>query len=191
MAVLNWDRRQTWHWAMAVLALLGAGWITVSRADQAAQEGGTPPDTLPREGYLAPDWALESLDGEHLTLSGLRGQVVVLNFWATWCPPCRSEMPAIEQVYRTHRDQGLTVIAVNVQEAQEQTQAFVEEMGLTFPVLADRDGSVSTRYRVTSLPTTFIIDRAGVIREVAVGGPLSRAYIASAVAPLLAREEGE
>ena len=189
--MLDWSKRRTWHWAMALLALLGVAWTALSRVDRAAPDRGTPPEVLPRKGYLAPDWVLESLSGERFTLSGLSGQVVVLNFWATWCPPCRSEMPAIEQVYRTHRDQGLTVIAVNVQEAQEQTQAFVEEMGLTFPVLADRDGSVSTRYRVTSLPTTFIIDRAGVIREVAVGGPLSRAYIASAVAPLLAREEGE
>ncbi len=140
---------------------------------------------------LAPDWALESLDGDRLTLSGLRGQVVVLNFWATWCPPCRNEMPAIEEVYRTYRDQGLAVMAINVQEAEQQTRAFVDEMGLTFPVLPDRDGSVSTIYRVTSLPTTFVIDRAGTIREIAVGGPLSRAYIASTVAPLLAEEGDE
>jgi len=190
MAVLNWDRRQTWHWAMTLLALLGVAWIAVSRADQGVQAGDTPPVALPRKGYLAPDWALESLDGEHLTLSELRGQVVVLNFWATWCPPCRSEMPAIEQVYRTYADRGLAVMAVNVQEAEQQTRAFVEGMGLTFPVLPDRDGSVSTRYQVTSLPTTFIVDRTGMIREIAVGGPLSRAYIASTVAPLLA-DEGE
>lgn len=189
--MLDWSKRRTWHWAMALLALFGVAWTALSRVDRAAQEGGTPPEVLPRKGYLAPDWALESLNGQRLTLSGLRGQVVILNFWATWCPPCRSEMPAIEQVYRTYHDQGLTVIAINVQEAQEQIQAFVEEMGLTFPVLADRDGSVSTRYRVTSLPTTFVVDRAGVIREVTVGGPLSRAYIASAVAPLLAQEGDE
>ncbi len=191
MALLDWDTRRTWHWAMAVLALLGVAWIAVSRADQAVQQGNASPTALPREGYLAPDWALESLDGDRLTLSGLRGQVVVLNFWATWCPPCRNEMPAIEEVYRTYRDQGLAVMAINVQEAEQQTRAFVDEMGLTFPVLPDRDGSVSTIYRVTSLPTTFVIDRAGTIREIAVGGPLSRAYIASTVAPLLAEEGDE
>jgi peroxiredoxin len=173
---------------MALLALLGAAWIAANRADQEVQQGGPPTTALPREGYMAPDWALESLAGEHFALADLRGQVVILNFWATWCPPCRSEMPAIEQVYRTYLDQGLTVMAVNAGEAEQQTKAFVEEMGLTFPVLPDRDGHVSRVYRVTSLPTTFFVDRTGTIREIAVGGPLSRAYIASAIEPLL--EEG-
>lgn len=191
MAMLNWDKRQTWHWTLALLALLGVAWIAVSRAGPAGQRADASSASLPREGYQAPDWALESLDGEQFTLTGLRGQVVILNFWATWCPPCRQEMPAIEEVYRTYRDRGLAVMAINVQEAEQETRAFVDEMGLTFPVLPDRDGSVSTLYRVTSLPTTFIVDRAGIIREIAVGGPLSRAYIASTVAPLLAEEGGE
>jgi len=191
IGVLNWDKRRTWHWAMALLALLSVGWIAMSRADQERQRGNASPVPLPREGYLAPEWALQTLDGEEVTLSGLRGQVVILNFWATWCPPCRSEMPAVEEIHQTYRDQGLAVVAINVQQSEGQIQAFVDEMGLTFPVLPDRDGSVSKRYRVASLPTAFVIDRTGTIREIAVGGPLSRAYLASTVAPLLAEEGGE
>jgi len=94
-------------------------------------------------------------------------------------------------VYRAYRDQGLEVVAVNVQEDPAGTEAFVQELGLDLPVLVDLDGTVSTRYRVTSLPTTYVIDRAGVIREVTVGGPLSRAYLASTVTPLLAEKGGE
>jgi cytochrome c biogenesis protein CcmG/thiol:disulfide interchange protein DsbE len=189
--LLDWDKRRTWYWAIALLALLGAGWIAVSRADQETQRGDVTPARLPKEGYLAPEWALQSLDGEEVTLSGLRGQVVILNFWATWCPPCRSEMPAIEEIHRAYRDQGLAVVAVNVQQAEGQIQAFVDEMGLTFPVLPDSYGSVSKRYLIKSLPTTFIIERTGTIREIVVGGPLARAYLASAVEPLLKDEGGE
>jgi cytochrome c biogenesis protein CcmG/thiol:disulfide interchange protein DsbE len=93
-------------------------------------------------------------------------------------------------VYHAYHDQGLEVIAVNVQEDPAGTKAFVQELGLDLPVLLDPDGSVSTHYQVTSLPTTYIIDRAGVIREVTVGGPLSRAYLVSAVAPLLSEAGG-
>lgn len=189
MAV-DWDKRATWHWAMALLALLGVAWIASSRADRVSMGEGVAAGPLPRKGYIAPDLQLQTLGGETVALSDLRGQVVILNFWATWCPACRTEMPALDQVYRTYRDQGLQVIAVNVQEDPAGTGAFVQELGLVLPVLVDRDGSVSTRYRVTSLPTTYIIDRDGVIREVTVGGPLSRAYLASVAAPLLAEVGG-
>lgn len=189
MAV-DWSKRATWHWAMALLALLGVAWIALSRADQSSPAASVPADPLPRKGYMAPDLQLPTLSGETVALSDLRGQVVILNFWATWCPACRTEMPALDQVYRAYQGQGLEVIAVNVQEDPAGTGAFVQELGLALPVLVDRDGTVSARYRVTSLPTTYIIDRAGVIREITVGGPLSRAYLASTVAPLLA-EKGD
>ncbi len=190
MAV-DWSKRATWHWAMALLVALSVAWIALSRADPVSMGEGAAADPLPRKGYVAPDLRLQTLNGEMVSLSDLRGQVVILNFWATWCPACRTEMPALDQVYRAYHDQGLEVVAVNVQEDPAGTEAFVQELGLDLPVLVDLDGTVSTRYRVTSLPTTYVIDRAGVIREVTVGGPLSRAYLASTVTPLLAEKGGE
>jgi cytochrome c biogenesis protein CcmG/thiol:disulfide interchange protein DsbE len=176
---------------MALLVALGVAWIALSRADPVSMGESTAADPLPRKGHVAPDLRLQTLSGETVSLPDLRGQVVILNFWATWCPPCRSEMPAIEEIHRAYRDQGLAVVAINVQQSEGQIQAFVEEMGLTFPVLPDSYGSVSKRYLIKSLPTTFIIERTGTIREIVVGGPLARAYLASAVEPLLKNEEGE
>jgi peroxiredoxin len=175
---------------MALVAMLGTAWIAWSRVQVGAIEATGEPQAIPQEGFPAPDFTLQTADGTVLRLSDLRGQVVVLNFWATWCPPCRIEMPALQEVYVAYRERGLEVLAVNMQEGSGQTSAFAAENGLTFPILFDPDGAVSSRYRVTSLPTTLFVDRKGVIREVAVGGPLSHAYLESQVAALLAEEGG-
>ena len=181
---LDWDRKPVWHTSMAALLLVGLAWIIVSRpaSGAAASEGA---EVSAREGAQAPNFVLNTLAGETVSLSDLRGQVVVLNFWASWCPPCRAEMPAIQQVYDTYREQGLVVLAVNVREPDSQTAEFVAEMQLTFPILTDHDGSVFETYRVRSLPTTFFIDREGVIQEMVLGGPMSRALIESQVLTLL------
>ena len=100
-------------------------------------------------------------------------------------------MPAIQQVYEQYRDQGLVVLAVNLQERDAPVTAFADQLGLTFPILMDRDGGIFARYRVMALPSTFFVDRMGVIQDMAVGGPLSRAFIESQVTPLLAQKEGE
>jgi peroxiredoxin len=146
---------------------------------------------LPQAGFSAPDFTLETLQGETISLSDLRGQAVLVNFWATWCPPCRAEMPAIQQVYEKYRDQGFTVLAVDLQESPAQVNNFAEELGLTFPILIDPDASVFIRYRVTGLPSTFFVDRAGIIQEVTIGGPMTEAFIESQVSSLVAMGEGE
>jgi len=130
------------------------------------------------------------LGGGQITLSELRGQPVVLNLWATWCGPCREEMPTIEKVYRDYKDLGLVVIGLNLtsQDSEQAVAAFVQELGLTFPIALDRDGSVSNRYQLLGLPTTFFIDREGVIRSVVVGGPMSEALIQSRVENLLSEK---
>jgi peroxiredoxin len=142
---------------------------------------GPPPN--PKEGFTAPDFTLNLLDGGSVTLSDLRGQPVVVNFWATWCLPCREEMPAIENIYQSYRDLGLTVIGLNLtsQDSEKEVAAFVEELNLTFPIALDRDGSVSDRYRLMGLPTTFFINKDGVIVSVVVGGPMSQTLIRSKV----------
>jgi peroxiredoxin len=186
---LNWNSRTTWQVLIVLLLALGVMWIALSR-DPGGIAADAPP-ALPQKGFATPDFELETLDGRTIVLSELRGQVVLINFWATWCPPCRAEMPAMQRVYEQYRDQGFEVLAVNLQEHDVPMSAFVEERGLTFPVLPDRDGSVSNVYRVTSIPTTFFVDRSGVIQEVIIGGPLARPLIESKVTALLAQRDGE
>jgi cytochrome c biogenesis protein CcmG/thiol:disulfide interchange protein DsbE len=188
---MNWDSRITWRGLMALLLVLGVAWIGFSRVSgqEAMARSERPP--LPQVGFAVPDFTLETQDGRTIRLADLRGQVVLINFWATWCPPCRAEMPAIQQVYERYREQGFTVLAVNQQEGATQVGPFADQMGLTFPILMDRDGSVSARYQVNGLPSTFFVDRAGVVQNVTLGGPMTAAFIESQVTSLLATDGGE
>jgi cytochrome c biogenesis protein CcmG/thiol:disulfide interchange protein DsbE len=183
-----WDRKITWLGLMAILLALGVAWIAASRVpvEEALARSDRPP--APGAGFAAPDFSLETRDGETMALADLRGQAVLLNFWATWCPPCRAEMPAIQRVYDKYRDQGFTVLAVDVGEGNAQVAAFVDERDLTFPILMDGDGAVSLRYQVRAMPSTFFIDQDGLIREVTLGGPMSEAFIESQVRELLTGE---
>ena len=95
------------------------------------------------------------------SLSALKGKVVFLNFWATWCGPCRDEMPSVEILYKRFKDKGLEILAVNCQENQEDVLAFMANYGLTFPALLDEDGRVSGAYGIQAIPTTFLINRDG------------------------------
>ena len=116
-----------------------------------------------REGIDPIDFSLPLLDGTMQTLSGLTGSVVFLNFWATWCPPCRMEMPSMERLYQALKGKGLVMLAVNGGETAEQASGFMRENGLSFPVALDRTGLVSGQYGVQAIPTTYIIDRRGLI----------------------------
>lgn len=142
----------------------------------------------PREGFLAPDFTLDTLDGNKVTLSELRGKAVVVNFWATWCLPCRVETPALEKSYEQYRDSGVVILGVNLtnQDLISEVNSFVQEFKLTYPILLDNDGRVSgTLYQVRGLPTTFFVNREGVIRTVLVGGPMSETFISSKIEALL------
>ena len=183
---MNWNNKMTWRGLMVLLLVLGIAWIAASRvpAEEALARSDRPPS--PQAGFAAPDFTLETPDGETISLSDLRGQVVLVNFWATWCPPCRAEMPAIQGVYDAYREQGFVVLAVDVGEGDAQVAAFADERGLTFPILMDREGTVSHQYQVRAMPSTFFVDQAGVIQEVTLGGPMTRAFIESQVTSLLA-----
>lgn len=180
------EESRRWTILSLLVLTLAVAWTFVSRVPAAATTGGAPPPS-PREGFSAPDFALETLAGDQVALSDLRGKVVLVNFWASWCPPCRAEMPAIEAVYRSHKDLGLEVLAVNTtnQDDQAAAAAFVQELQLTFPVPLDRTGAVSASYNLRGLPSTYFIDGQGVIRTVVVGGPMSGALIQSRVEELL------
>jgi peroxiredoxin len=129
---------------------------------------------------VAPDFGLRAVNGDTISLKDYRGQVVLLNFWATWCPPCKAEMPDLEALYREHgAARGFAVLGINMQEEVGVVRAFAERQGVTFPLLLDTDGEVATRqFAIRSLPTTLIIDREGRIRD-AWHGQLSRAAMLS------------
>jgi thiol-disulfide isomerase/thioredoxin len=120
----------------------------------------------------APDFALADLDGRSVRLSDLRGQVVLVNFWATWCPPCRREMPSLERLTRKMKNQPFVALAVNVGEDPDLVFAFTGQLEPmpTFPILFDKDSVVLRRYPVKGLPTSFILDREGRIIYRAIGG---------------------
>jgi len=185
ITLLNDSRR----WTAVLLAtfIIGSGWIWASMAPADGTTGGLVPS--PREGFPAPDFTLDTLDGGQMTLSDLRGKVVMINLWTSWCPPCRAEMPAIDNVYRANKERGLEVLAVNstFQDSEADAAAFAQELGLSFPILLDRDGAVSRRYQLRALPTTFFIDRQGIIRAVVPGGPMSEPLIQSKIEDLLSQ----
>jgi thiol-disulfide isomerase/thioredoxin len=166
--------------------VLAAAWIALTRVPGSVVPASVAPPS-PRRGFAAPDFTLESLDGSQLTLSELRGSPVMLNLWASWCLPCRVEMPAIERVYQRHREDGLVVVGLNVtaQDSEAAARAFAQEFGLSFPIVLDRDGAASARYELMGLPSTYFIDRQGIIRAVIIGGPMSEAVMLSHIQDLL------
>ena len=178
-----------WTIVTIIILALGAVWIWLS----AVTPGGTTSKEIPapQEGFQAPDFELTTIDGEQILLSDLRGKAILLNFWATWCPPCRSEMPAMQQVYMDFEQDGFVVLAVNnlLQDRRESVEAFILDGNLTFPVLLDNLGFVSTKYQVNSMPTSFFIDPEGIIREVVIGGPMSEALLRTRVENLLVEED--
>ena len=132
---------------------------------------GRGPARGPEIGNLAPDFQLDNLDRQSVNLSDFRGKPVLVNFWASWCPSCRSEMPFIQDVFTDKKwaDEGLVVLTIDIGESPSAVREFVKEYGLTFPVLLDIKGDVSLEYYVRSIPTTFFIDREGIIREIKIG----------------------
>ncbi len=140
------------------------------------------PVSRPAETIAAPDFELHDLAGQAVRLRDFRGRVVLLNFWATWCVPCREEMPALQGLAQELGPRGLAVVGVNLKEPRSRVEAFVREHGLRFPVLLDAEGRSSERYQVFALPATFLVDRRGALVGTVLGirdwtGPDARAYL--------------
>jgi cytochrome c biogenesis protein CcmG, thiol:disulfide interchange protein DsbE len=133
----------------------------------------------------APDFALERLDQKgELELSSLRGKAVVLNFWASWCGPCKDEAPHLEQVWRRHKSRGLVVVGLDAKDFRDDARRFAERFGLTFPLVYDGPGDATDPYGVTGFPETFVIDREGRVVEAFVGavnGEEDRARLQAAI----------
>jgi len=135
----------------------------------------------PLVGSPAPEIALKDLQGQEVKLSDLHGKIVLLNFWATWCKPCKEEMPAMQASYEKLRDQGFVVLAVNELEDVDKVIEHIRTHGHTFPVVMDHDNRVANRYGVVGLPASFLIDRQGIVREHIFGNLLTEERIAELV----------
>jgi peroxiredoxin len=121
------------------------------------------------EGKPAPAFSLKDMDGKQVSLKDLKGKVVVVDMWATWCPPCRASLPHLDKLYEDVKDKGVSVFAMNVQEDKDDVQNFIKATNLKTPVILDADGAVSQAYRASGIPQTVVIGRDGVIRKVIVG----------------------
>ncbi len=160
--------RRRWKVLILVILLVGVGWILVNRLPSGGSQpaGALPP--APAVGHPAPDFTVKDTTGKTFKLSALRGQPVVLNFWATWCPPCKAELPELQAGSERLAGQ-VAVVGLNQGETRDEVSAFAQQMGLTFPIPLDERMDVSRTYGVRSLPTTFFIDRTGVIRAMQIG----------------------
>lgn len=124
------------------------------------------------EGQLAPDFILKTISGEEAKLSAYRGKRVILNFWASWCPPCKAEMPHMEDFYVEHKDSDVILLSVNLTTAEKKSsdvEKFVEEYGLSFPVMLDEQGDIGQIYQAHAIPTSYLIDSKGIVRKKIVG----------------------
>ena len=166
------------------LALVAAAGLAMLSRPAVAQEG---PDTKTLKGKAAPDFSLKTLDGKDVKLSSLKGKVVLIDFWATWCPPCVKGLPHINEIAQKKEltDKGLVVLAVNVQEKAATVQKFMDAKKLTVSVPLDAEGKASEAYLVQGIPTTIVVGRDGKISEVFVGLPSKITAIDDAVTKAL------
>jgi peroxiredoxin len=168
-----------------LILIAGASWILLSADSTGASTSGN--TAAPQARFTAPDFTLQTPDGESITLSELRGQAVLVNLWATWCPPCRAEMPALEKMYREYKEDGFVVVAVDMtyQDDPLQVVPFTEQYELTFPIVLDVNGEAARAYELRSLPSSFFINRQGIINEVVIGGPMSEALLRTRIEEIL------
>lgn len=167
-------RTRQWILLLIVAALIVAGGaIGILQNGEADEPGGSKlalnAPVEPVMNAQAPDFTLQTAAGDTVQLSDFLGQPVLINFWATWCGPCRIEMPVIQERFERDKEEGLVVLAVNFDESLEEVAAYGEELGLTFHLVLDPGGEIQTRYRNRSYPTTFFVDAQGIIRAHHIG----------------------
>ena len=179
MVIFNKHARLRFGLVIMVIAVLITGLQVVSGCSPAAESdtgqtsGSGSQQSLPPApviGREAPDFTLEDLDGNSIRLNDLRGKVVFLNFWATWCPPCRAEMPDIEEIYQQYKDQDVVILGIDIQESPNKVRSFVKDGGYTWTMLLDETAVAANLYNVRAIPTSYFIDREGIIKAISIGG---------------------
>jgi len=171
-------------WIGSMVLIISAVWITITALFLPTDSVGQIP--APKEGFLAPGFTLTNMDNHPVQLSDFQGQVVLVNFWASWCPPCRAEMPALQSIYDDYQINGFNLLAINATSSDAYTDAidFLGENNLTFPVLFDYSGEVSHLYRAETLPRSFLIDQNGMIQDITIG-QISESVLRSKIESLL------
>jgi len=154
-----------------IILLIGLAWIWLSRVPAGSSPS---PFEAAQVGFSAPTFSLTSLDDQVIDLVNFKGKPMILNFWASWCPPCKAEMPSFQEASLEFSDSDLQIIAINAtnQDSLTEVKQFIEMNKISFPIPLDLSGSVSSDYLIHSLPTTYFIDRNGVIIDVIIGGPI-------------------
>ena len=160
-------RRTAWQVTTIVAAL---GLLLVGKAADAREHLLEAMGMAKVPPKAAPDFTLPNTDGQQVSLQQYRGKVVFLNFWATWCIPCREEMPALERLHQTYQTQDLAIISIDLKESADQVKVFFQKHSLSFPALLDQNGSVFRDYLVAGMPTTYLIGRDGTMLARGVGG---------------------
>lgn len=180
-------RSKQWFYINFLLAGLlivgaGLGFIWANKpVTSAATVASLAADTPVR---AAPNFTLKTLSGETVSLTDYRGQVVLVNFWASWCPPCVAELPTLHQFYLSHKSDGFVVLAVNAEENEPTIRQFVEQNGYTFPVLVDSAATAANAYDVRAIPASFIVDQNGNIQYIH-RGEIDTQTLKTVVEPLL------
>lgn len=171
---------------LVILGLLGLiGWgvydyyVSSNKVEEMKQEGEISSSSSNKgvkigiqEGQAAPDFQLQTIDGNTMKLSDLKGKKVILNFWATWCPPCKAEIPHMQKFYSEQTNDKVEIVAVNVTNGEKNpndVETFVKDNGLTFPILLDFTGEVGQTYQAFTIPTSYMIDSKGVIQKKIIG----------------------
>ncbi len=167
----GWGWITVYAFALGLLALLGWGLMQAAAG--------------PVESGPAPDFTLTTFDGETIRLSDLRGQVVVINFWASWCPPCRDEAPYLESTWRKYKDKGVMFIGVDYLDTEKKALEYLAEFDITYPNGPDIGTRIADAYRIKGVPETFFVDKRGYVRSVSIG-PLRPPMLEEEIEALLA-----
>jgi peroxiredoxin len=170
----------------SLILIIGGLLILVAAVVTLARRPAEPTTRLypPKIGQPMPDLALTSLSGEQVRLSDFAGQPVLINAWATWCPPCRAEMPLLNEYYLQHKEDGFVILAVNAGETQSLVAEFISQTGFNFPVLLDPDSESLSRMGVFSFPTSILVGKDGTVKKVHVG-IITPETMQNEIAPLL------
>ncbi|MBI4787861.1 MAG: redoxin domain-containing protein [Chloroflexi bacterium] len=170
---------------LLTLILSACSGLSLAGLNAAPSSGSARPTTV-KVGDLAPEFILKSMTGDEIVLSKLEGRPVIINFWATWCGPCREEFPALVRKYKQYQEQGLVIIGINFQDenSDEGIRTFMRNTLVNFPIVRDTGERVGRMYRVNGLPTSIFVDRKGIVRDIVVGGPMTDDFLDKQIAKI-------